>query len=93
MGHLPIPAKMFFNDFANDVLEYNVLDNDTVVGTYRGLANSDEDGRYIGFLVCDNPDISVGNILCTTDGFDKYLVRQISCDRFNGKPELFKAYY
>lgn len=93
MGHLPIPAKLFFDDFANDVLKYNVLDNKVVLGTYQGLSNSDEDGKYIGFLMSDNPLISVGNVLCTADGLQKYRVRQISYDRYNGEPELFKAYY
>lgn len=93
MGHLPIPAKMLFNDFANEVLEYNVLDNGAVIGTYRGLSNSDEDGKYIGFLADDNPVIVVNNVICTTDGLEKYQVRQIAYDRYNGKPELLKAYY
>lgn len=93
MSSLPIPASMFFDDFASDILEYNVLDNDTVIGTYRGLSNSDEDGSYIGFLMCDHPSISVGNTLCTIDGLEKYKIHLISYDRYNGNPELLKAYY
>ena len=53
MGHLPIPADMYFQDFAFDVLEYRVSDGGSVVGTYRGLSNTDETGDYIGFSVKD----------------------------------------
>ncbi len=93
MGSLPIPAAMFFDDFASETLKYNVLDNDTVIGTYTGLPNSDEGGTYIGFLVSDQPNISSGNILCSADGIEKFHIHQISYDRYNGKPELLKAYY
>lgn len=93
MGVLPVPAKMFFRDFSNDVLDYNVLADNVITGTYRGLSNSDEDGNYIGFLMSDQPKISVGNIICTTDGLENFTIREISYDRYNGKAELFKAYY
>lgn len=93
MGVLPIPAKMFFHDFANDVLDYNVLVDNIITGTYHGLSNSDEDGNYIGFLMSDQPKMSVGNIICTTDGLESFTIRKISYDRYNGKAELFKAYY
>ncbi len=93
MGELPVPAKMFFDDFANDVLEYNILANNVITGTYRGLSNSDENGNYIGFLMADQPEISAGNNICTSDGLENFVVRQISYDRYNGKAELFKAYY
>ena len=68
MGQLPIPADMYFQDFAFDVLEYSVSDGGSVVGTYRGLSNTDETGDYIGFLVKDQPQISVGSTLSTIDG-------------------------
>lgn len=93
MGHLPIPAAMFFDDFASEVLEYNVIDNGNDVGTYRGMSNSDGDGDYIGFLVNDQPHVSVGNTITTSDGLEMFKIVQISYDRYNGKPELLKAYY
>jgi len=93
MGQMPIPAAIFFDDFSSDVLEYNVLDNNAVTGTYRGLSNSDEDGDYIGFLMADKPEISAGNTLQTVDGLENYLVRRIMYDRYNGVPELLKAYF
>lgn len=93
MGEMPIPAETFFHDFSSDVLDYNVLNDTAIVGTYRGLSNSDENGNYIGFLMSEQPHISAGNILCTIDGLERFTVRRISYDRYNGKAELFKAYY
>lgn len=93
MGLLPVPAAIFFDDFASEVLEYNVLDNNKMIGTYRGLSNSDESGNYIGFLMSDCPQISVGSIINTTDGLESFTIHQISYDRYNGKAELLKAYY
>ena len=93
MGHLPIPAAMFFDDFASEVLEYSIFADGKVIGTYRGMSNSDEDGNYIGFLMSDHPQISVGNIISTTDELESFTIQQISYDRYNGKAELLKAYY
>ncbi len=93
MGYLPIPVDMYFEDFAMEVLEYNVLNNNNVTGTYQGLSNSDEEGTYIGFKMSDQPQISVGNTLCTVDGLEKYQIIKVSCDRYEGNPELLKAYY
>ncbi len=93
MGYLPIPVDMYFKDFAMEVLEYNVLNNNNVIGTYQGLSNSDEDGRYIGFKMSDQPQISVGNTLCTIDGLEEYQIIKVSYDRYKGNPELLKAYY
>ncbi len=93
MGFLPIPAAMFFKDFASEVLEYNIFNNNNLVATYRGLSNTDEEGDYIGFLFIEQPKISVGNTICTIDGLEKFQVYKISYDRYNGNPELLKAYY
>ena len=92
MSSIPIPGKLYFSDFADDVLEYEVYDKDKLVGTYRGLTNSDEGGQLIHFLISEKPDISVGNILRTKDGLESFSVRRIEYDRYNGKPELMKAY-
>lgn len=93
MGHLPIPASMLFSDFSFDVLEYNIIDNKNIVATYRGLSDSDEDGNYIGFIASEQPQISVGNTISTIDGIESFKVIKIAYDRYNGKPELLKAYY
>lgn len=93
MGFLPIPAAMLFKDFSFEVLEYTVLDGNITVGTYCGLYGSDENGRHISFLMSDQPQISVGNTLRTSDGLESFTIRKISYDRYNGKAELLKAYY
>lgn len=93
MGNLPVPANIFFADFASDILEYNIMDNNALIATYRGLPNSDEGGDYIGFLMSDQPNISVGNTINTSDCLETFKIIQISYDRYNGKPELLKAYY
>ncbi len=93
MGYMPIPADMLFKDFAMKVLEYNVLTNNSVAGTYQGVPGDDEDGEYIGFRMSDQPQISVGDTLCTVDGLENYHVTKVSFDRYEGKPELLKAYY
>lgn len=93
MGHLPIPANIFFEDFEFDLLEYTILNRDTIIGSYRGLTNSDEDGDYIGFLTSDQPPISVGSTLLAPNESKKLNIRQVSYDYYNGQPELLKAYY
>lgn len=93
MGHMPISADMLFKDFAMEVLEYNVLDNNSVAGTYQGIPGDDEHGVYIGFRMSDQPQISAGNTLRTSDGLESYQITKVSYDRYEGKPELFKAYY
>lgn len=93
MANLPVSAQTFFNDFKFDVLEYTIKDIDTIIGTYRGLTNSDETGDYIGFLMNDSPNISIGNVISTFDGLESFTVIKITYDRYNGKPELLKAYY
>lgn len=93
MGHMLISADMLFKDFAMEVLEYNVLDNNSVVDTYQGISCDDEGGNYIGFRMSDHPQISVGNTLRTIDGLESYYISNVSYDRYEGKTELLKAYY
>lgn len=93
MGTLPIPATLFFSDFSSDLLKYSVYRNSKLIGTYNGLINTDEDGNYIGFLVSDNPQICINDILQTSDGLEYFVVKQIGYDRYNGKAELMKTYF
>lgn len=93
MGHIPISADMLFKDFAMEVLEYDVLDSNSVAGTYQGIPGDDENGKYIGFRMSDQPQISAGNTLRTADGLESYHITNVSYDRYNGNPELLKAYY
>lgn len=90
MGSLPVPAKTFFADFSFDLLTYTVNRDSEVVATVEGLSNSDEDGRHIAFLI--GADIEVGDVLISSTG-ERFVVKRIGYDTYNGKPELIKAYY
>ncbi len=91
MGHLPVPAKVLFEDFSMDICPYHVIRNFTDIGVYNGLANSDEHGDYIGFLAVDNPDIIPGDFL--NDDNKQYLIKETDYDKYNGHIELVKFYY
>ncbi len=93
MANLPIPAHIFFDDFAFDAVDYIIKDGNSIIGTYRGLSNSDEIGNYICFLLSDSPNISVGNVICTPDFCDCFTITKTSFDHYNGNPEIIKAYY
>lgn len=90
MGALPVPAKTFFQDFAFDLLTYTIERDSKVVATAEGLRNSDEDGKHIAFLI--GPDIEIGDVLISSTG-EKFIVKHIGYDTYNGQPELIKAYY
>lgn len=91
MSLLPIPAKIFFSDSPDDVFEYSVLRNNNCISVFSGLANTDENGNYIGFLVSDTPDIQIGDVL--TSNNKHYTVSFIDYDCYRKVPELLKAYY
>lgn len=90
MSELPIPAKMYFSDFAFDLVEYKVQRSGSTVATFHGLLNKDENGRHISFLY--GSDIRVGDLL-TNNEFCSYSIHDIKTDTYNGVPELIKAYY
>lgn len=93
MSWLPLPAKMFFDDFSDDVKEY-ILENENIVsGKLRGLENEDESGKYIGFLVEDKPNISVGTVIRFENQSKLFKVTKVLYDSFNGNDELLKAYF
>lgn len=93
MGILPVPAKLFFEDFSNDLLTYEIYNFQEQIGVFEGLENTDESGKHIEFLVEDKPNIQVGNTITTQDKLNKYTVKNIEYDHYDGKPELLKAYY
>lgn len=93
MAQLPIPASVFFNDFAVDVVEYRIENNGTIIANYRGLKNTDDGGDYIGFLEQDIPNIQVGFSIIDPIESDTYQIRKISYDHYQGKRELLKAYF
>lgn len=90
---LPVSAEMYFDDFSFAIMEYNVIAQDSVVATYRGLPNSDEDGDCISFLMSDHPQIAVGYTICTSDGLKSFNITRIAYGYYDGRPELLNAYY
>lgn len=91
MGTLPIPASMFFEDFENEILEYEVLNSNAVIGTYRGLPDNKQ--RLIRFLLSDNPQITIGYTVRTSDGLESFQITEISYERYKGRPEILNAHY
>ncbi len=89
MGTLLIPARIYFDDFSFDTLEYIATRNSSTVGTFAGLIDKDENGNYIGFL--SECSIQSGDIL--TSGNKTYIVSNVDFDYYNNKPEMLKAYY
>jgi len=89
MGVLPIPAKMYFDDFSFELLNYALIRNSQTISNLNGLIDSDEDGKHIKFLI--GPDIAVNDVLSL--GNKSYIVSSIEFDTFNGKLEIIKAYF
>ncbi|RDY30326.1 hypothetical protein [Lachnotalea glycerini] len=89
MGVLPIPGKIYLNDFPDKAI-YTVKRNDTIIGEFNGLTNDDEGGCHIAFLY--GSDIQIGDII-TAAHFSPITVVSTSIDTYNGKPEIIKAYY
>lgn len=89
MASLPVSAKTYFKDFAFDLVNYDIERNSNIIATLQGLANKDEGGKHIAFLLpCD---IQIGDVLMHENL--RLLVKNIEVDTFDGKPELLKAYY
>ena len=89
MGTLLIPAKVYFDDFSFDLLEYQVHRNSQNIGTYSGLINKDELGNHIAFLL--ECDIKPNDILSCNN--KTYIVSDIDYDYYDGNPEILKAYF
>lgn len=90
MAVLPVPAKIYFSDFSFELASYTLIRNSEIVATIQGLANKDEDGKHIGFLI--GPDIKIGDTLTSTND-ESYVVKKIGYDTYLGKTEMIKAYY
>ncbi|WP_338754240.1 hypothetical protein [Bacillus sp. FJAT-52991] len=90
MASLPIPAKIYFNDFSFDLVTYSIKRNSEVIASAQGLSNKDEDGTHIGFLI--DTDIKVGDVLISPYN-ESFVVSRIGYDTYNGNPEMIKAYY
>ena len=91
MGFLPVPAKIFFSDFADTLSTYEVVRDHLPIASYKGMSEKDEHGQFIYFLVSDSPDIRCGDFLKL--GSKQFLIKEIDYDQYLGKDELLKAYY
>lgn len=89
MATLPIPAKMFFDDFSFDLVTYQIERNSKAVTSTKGLANKDEHGKHIYFLI--GTDVQIGDTLRSNN--ESFVVGRIDYDTYNGTPEMIKAYY
>lgn len=88
MAENPIPATVFFQDFAFDLKDYQVLRNSILVDHAQGLSNRDEGGKHIAFLY--GLEIYPGDVLVSNGS--QFTVRSVGYDTFQGKPDLIKAY-
>lgn len=89
MGILLIPAKMYFDDFAMELISYSVKRNSEIIGNFNGLDSKEHDGKYIAFLT--DASIQTGDVLT---GLNKtYIVKHVEYDYYNGVAEMIKAYY
>ncbi|EPY07450.1 hypothetical protein PAALTS15_10005 [Paenibacillus alvei TS-15] len=89
MATLPVPARIFFNDFAFELVDYSVKRNSEVVSSASGLPSDENGRRYIAFLM--DASIICGDILTSDSG--SFEVTEIAYDSYNGKPDMIKAYY
>lgn len=89
MGLLPVPGKIYLNDFPDKTL-YTITRNNVIVGKSDGLTNRDEDGKHIAFLF--GTDIQIGDVI-SADYIKPVTVNLTGIDTYNGKPEIIKAYY
>lgn len=90
MASLPIPAKMYFNDFSFDLVTYSIKRDSKIIASAQGLSNRGSSGPYISFLI--DTDIEVNDVLITAYD-ENFIVTCVSYDTYNGEKELIKAYY
>jgi len=89
MGMIPIPGKMYLNDFP-DKITYTIVRNGEIISKSDGLTNDDENGNHIAFLY--GTDIQTGDTI-SSDFSGKYQVKSTGIDTYRGNPEIIKAYY
>ena len=89
MAEIPIPADVYFRDFAFDVVKYEVKRKGTSIAVVDGLPNEEDGEKYIH--IPHGSDVAVGDILLS-DGF-RTTARKISTDTYQGKPALLKVYF
>ena len=86
---LPVPAETYFADFAFDLIEYQIFRNNHLVGSAKGLSNTERSKCFISFLI--GTDIQVGDRL--ESDYEVFTVSSIGYDTFNGEKQIINAYY
>ena len=89
MATLPIPAEIYFSDFAFDLVEYQIFRNDSLIGSAKGLSNTENRKKYISFLI--GADIQPEDKLVTDN--EVFIVSSIGFDTYNGEKQIINAYY
>lgn len=89
MSFLPVPGKIYLNDFP-DKTSYTITRNNVFLGKSDGLTNKDEEGNHIAFLF--GTDIQVSDVI-SSDYTKPVTVISTGIDTYNGNPEIIKAYY
>jgi len=89
VAEIPVPADVYFRDFAFDVVKYEVKRKGTGIAVVDGLPNEEDGEKYIHLP--HGSDVVAGDIL-HSDGF-RATVKKLSTDTYQGKPELLKVYY
>lgn len=89
MGVLPIPGKIYLNDFP-DKSTYSIYRANNLITKADGLTNTDESGNHIAFLY--GTDVIAGDTIQAKNGIS-YLVKFTDIDDYNGKHSIIKAYY
>lgn len=89
MSQIPVPADIYFQDFSFDLEEFTVKRGSVIVGSYKGLTNSDRTGKYVSFPI--SADIRIGDLLCSS--CNNHSVKSIDYGTYNGNRELINAYY
>lgn len=90
MKELPVPANVYFSDFAFSLCKYSVIRSGKTIANIEGLTNSENGHSYISFLY--GADIQVGDILCNEFG-EAVSVCKLEINTYRGTPELVNAFY
>jgi hypothetical protein len=89
MSALPVPASLYFNDFAFDLQMYSIERDGQIISSLKGMPNNERSEYYVHFY--SDSDIKSGDYLVS--GSKRLLVKAVEFDTYNGKEELIRAIY
>lgn len=88
MSVLPVPADQYFDDFAFDLEDYQIIRKGEIIATVKGLSNSSYGQQFVSFLF--GVDIQPGDML-ESNSCSSYVSR-IEHDTYNGEKQLTNAF-